>query len=186
MSFVITISRTYGSGGKEIGRLVAKKLGVSYFGRDVLNNGNADILTDDETIRFSKSITDSNLDFEEADKNFKRQSATILDLASRESCVIVGRCSDYVLKDIDNVLKVFIHASPRHCMRRVMRLYELNPDDAKEIIRTMNKNRSEYYSYHTGQNRDSALNYDLCLNVTGMDVNDAADEIIGFLNRHIK
>lgn len=177
MTYAITIARTYGSGGKEIGRTVAKALGITYYGRDVIQE---DVLSDDESIRCSPSLTDAKINFEEADKRFKKQSDDIIDLAKRESCVIVGRCSDYILRDHKNMIKIFIHASPRHCMRRVMRLYELNPDEAKEIIRTMNKNRSEYYSYHTGQNRDSALNYDLCLDVSGMKIDEVVKVITDF------
>lgn len=186
MKYAITIARTYGSGGKEIGKLIAKKLGISYCGHEKLSRDEADNdYIDDEAISYSLILKDGEVDFEAEDRVFKKHSEAIKQLASEGSCVIVGRCADYALKDFDNVVRVFITANPRDCMRRVMRLYELNPDDAKQLIHTMNKSRREYYKYHTGQERDNASNYDLSINVSGLETDAAADIIIGYVKQKL-
>ena len=94
---------------------------------------------------------------------FKQQSKTIREIAEKESCVIVGRCADYVLRDMDNVVKIYLYAPIRDCMRRVIRLYELNPEDAKSLIHSMNKTRGDYYQHNTGLNWSEAVHYDICL-----------------------
>ncbi len=187
MKFAVTIARTYGSGGKEIGRKLAKRLGTSYYGRDgIITTENEALLSDDESIRFSSSIAGSEINHSKARELFAEQSADMERLADRESCVFVGRCSDYVLRDRPNVIKIFIFASERSCMRRVMRLYELNPDEAKEIIRAMNKSRSEYYHFHTGLDRNNALHYDLCINVSDMDTDTVADFLADIVRHRLE
>ena len=134
MKYVVTIARTYGSGGKEIGKLLAKELGIKYYGREIFEMSQgveSDLGSgDDESIH--------NASLEEADELFKQQSKTNREIAEKESCVIVGRCADYVLRDMDNVVKIYLYAPIRDCMRRVIRLYELNPEDAKSLIHSMN------------------------------------------------
>ena len=89
------------------------------------------------------------------------------------------------MRDHDNVIRIFITAKKRDCMRRAMRMFELNPDDAKQLIKTMDKSRGEYYLYHTGQARDDASNYDLSLNVSGMTPDDAADVIVTYVKHKL-
>ncbi len=178
MKYVITIARSYGSGGKEIGKLLSKRLGISYYGREILEmlgNHDDDFINDE-------SVQDS---FEAADALFKEQSEIIKKLAEKESCVIVGRCADYILKGITNLVRVYLYAPQRDCMRRVCRLYELNPDDAKNLIHSMNKTRGEYYHRHTGHDRDNALNYDLSLNTAGLTPDECADIIEDYIKKKI-
>lgn len=160
---IITIARSYGSGGKEIGKALAKALGINYYGREIfeISQGDESGLHsgDDESIHKSS--------LEEADRLFKQQSETIRKIASRESCVIVGRCADYVLRDMDNVVKIYLYAPLRECMRRVIRLYELNPEDAKDLIHSMNKSRGDYYFHNTGMEWSDPTHYDICLNTAG-------------------
>ena len=177
MKYIITIARSYGSGGKEIGKLLSKRLGINYYGREILEMlGNHDDFINDESVQDS---------FEAADALFKEQSKIIKELAEKESCVIVGRCADYVLKGSPNLIRVYLYAPQRECMRRVCRLYELNPDDAKNLIHSMNKTRGEYYRRHTGSDRDNALNYDLSLNTAGLSPEECADIIEGYVRKKI-
>ena len=186
MKYAITISRTYGSGGKDIGKIVAKKLGIDHYGHRKLSNEVTNDYADDEAVNYSLILKpDGSVDFEAEDQVFRAQSEAILRHASENSCVFIGRCADYVLRDCDNVVRIFITASRRECMRRAMRMFQLNPDDAKQLIKTMDKSRSEYYLYHTGQHRDEALNYDLSLNVSGMTPDDAADVIITYVKHKL-
>ena len=91
-------------------------------------------------------------------------------------------CADYVLRDMDNVVKIYLYAPIRDCMRRVIRLYELNPEDAKSLIHSMNKTRGDYYQHNTGLNWSEAVHYDICLNTAGLK----KEKIIDIIKNYIK
>jgi cytidylate kinase len=178
MGIIVTIARSYGSGGKEIGKELAKALGIKYYGREIF-----EISQGDESGLYSgddESIHKSSL--EEADVLFKQQSKTIREIAEKESCVIVGRCADYVLKDLDNVIKVYLYAPLRDCMRRVIRLYELNPEDAKSLVHSMNKTRGDYYFHNTGMVWSDPVHYNLCINTAGLDTKQCIDIIKSYID----
>lgn len=174
---IITIARSYGSGGKEIGRALAKALGINYYGRELfeISGGGDNVYSGDDESMHKFSLN-------ETDELFKRQSALIRDIAEKEDCVIVGRCADFVLKDREDIVKVYLYAPPRECMRRVIRLYELNPEDAKELIRSMNKTRGDYYLYNTGMEWADPLHYDVCLSTAGLDTEKCVDIIRAYIN----
>lgn len=165
--FVVTINRGYGSGGRYIGKLLAKSLGIGFYDRELISLVADDdnlLLNRDESVHFSLGgLRDGEVGFVSDDKLFCEQSALIREIASRESCVIVGRCADYVLRDMDRVARIFVYSSLKNCMRRVMRLYELNPEEAKNSILTKDKSRSSYYTHYTGQKWNDAANYDLSI-----------------------
>lgn len=175
MKLIVTIARSYGSGGKEIGRELAKALDVNYYGREIFEmSGGGANAGDDESIHKTS--------LEEADELFKQQAKIIREIAEKESCVIVGRCADYVLRDMDNVVKVYLHAPLRDCMRRVIRLYELNPEDAKSLIHSMNKTRGDYYEHNTGSKWSDLTHYDLCVNTAGIGIKQCVDFIKDYIN----
>ena len=182
MKTVVTIARSYGSGGKEIGKALAKALDVKYYGREIFEISQGDesqlYSGDDESIHKSS--------FEEADEMFKQQAKTIREIAERESCVIVGRCADYVLRDMDNVVRVYLDAPLRDCMRRVIRLYELNPEDAKSLIHSMNKTRGDYYFHNTGLVWSDPVHYDLCLNTAELDTKKCIEIIQDYIDVRFK
>lgn len=186
MKYTITISRTYGSGGKEIGKELAKALGIKYYGREFLKPDIEHDFDDDESVQLSLSLKGDKIDFETEDKKYEFQSKMIAELSKNESCIFVGRCADYVLRDTEKLIKIYIHASPRYCMRRVMKLFELNPEDAKSLIYSMNKSRGEYYKYHTKQDRDNAANYDLCLDITDFSTEDSVNFLKNFIELKLK
>lgn len=168
MKYIITIARTYGSGGKEIGKLLAEKLGISYYCREkweeLHKEDGKGIFGDDESVEFSLAGDKSGKSFTADDSLFKAQSADIVKTAENGSCVFIGRCADYVLRDFENVIKVFIYSNPRDCMKRVSRLYSLNPEEAKGLISSMNKSRGDYYEHFTGRKWDDCHHYDICIN----------------------
>ncbi len=177
MKLIITIARSYGSGGKEIGKELAKELGIKYYGREIFEmtqDGEDSYSGDDESIHESS--------FEQADALFREQSRIICSVAQKESCVIVGRCADYVLKDMDNVVKVYLYAPLRDCMKRVIRLYELNPEDAKSLVHSMNKTRGDYYKHNTGLEWSDPLHYDLCLNTAELNVSGCLRVIKSYID----
>lgn len=181
MKLIITIARSYGSGGKEIGKELAKELGINYYGREIFELSQKDGCEadsgDDENIHKAS--------LGEVDELFKQQAETIRQIAMNEDCVIVGRCADYVLRDMDNVVKIYLYAPIRDCMRRVIRLYELNPDDAKSLIHSMNKTRGDYYEHNTGRKWSDLTHYDMCLNTAGLGTRRCVEIIKKYVNERL-
>lgn len=182
---VITIARSYGSGGKTLGKLLAQELGIHCYDREILRmaseqSGINEALFGqvDEKIksmplfRISKGIYKGEVlppdsdDFTSEDNLFNFQAQCIKELAKTESCVIIGRCADFILKDEPNVIKLFFYAPREDCIKRTM---AQNGGTEKEIIKKIEKRdkyRSDYYKYHTGRDWNDARNYDFCLNTS--------------------
>lgn len=198
-NFVITIARGYGSGGRTIGKMLAEKLGIEYYDKELIRlaseqSGINEALfgQTDEKIRnvFLKKLRSeyresplppNDPDFV-SDKNlFKIQSHIIKELAKTQSCVIVGRCADYVLRDMPNVVKVFVFASYQACVDNVVRIYGISEREAERIIDKTDRNRSAYYKYYTGRDWDKASNYDLCLNSSDLGFEKCVEIISEFL-----
>ena len=181
---VITIARQYGSGGRTIGEMLAKKLNVHYYDKELMKLASDDsginealFVNADEKVKSTKLfhiakkeyhgelIPPESDDFTSTDNLFNYQAKIIRDLAKEESCVIIGRCADYVLKDYPNVLSVFIHA----------------PKELERFINKTDKHRAEYYKYHTGREWTDARNYDLCLDSSKLGYERCVDEIISYM-----
>lgn len=191
MNYVITISREYGSGGRFIGKLIAEKLGISFYDSELLTK--ASDLTGisksclenyDETKESAFSYAQGlyGMDMSLGQKVFLAQFETIKKIASAESCVIVGRCADYVLKDFKNVVKVFICAPMEDKVQRAIQYYNINPNKAEAIIRKKNKKRRSYYNFYTDKDWGKPSDYDLCINSkNGIDT--AVEAIIAYTKR---
>jgi cytidylate kinase len=200
---VITIARQYGSGGKTIGEMLAAKLGIEYYDKDLIylaseeSGINADLfMKADEKIKNSalfraiskvkpyngELITPDSDDFTSADNLFNYQAKIIKELASENSCVIIGRCADYVLRDFDNVLSVFVHAPKDFCLKKAAEKHSMSESDLEKFIAKTDKGRAEYYKYHTGREWTDARNYDLCLDSSKLGFERCVDEIIAYMN----
>lgn len=181
--FVITIARGYGSGGKTMGKMLAEELGVHFYDRELLRLASDESGINEELFgkadeQLKKSllfriarkeykgqlIPPDREDFVSNDNLFNYQAKVIKQLAEQESCIIVGRCADYILKDKDNVVKIFVHASVEDCVQRLEDMYHLPKKELEKKVIDTDKRRSEYYKYYTGRNWEDAKNYDLCLN----------------------
>lgn len=196
---VITIARQYGSGGKTVGKMVADELGIPFYSRDIIRMASEDSgisealfgeadekLRKNFLFRLSKNIYDGDLippesdDFV-SDKNlFNYQAKIIKQLAETESCVIVGRCADYVLRDYPNVMSVFVHADEEFCFDRAMERNSLPPRELEKYIAKIDKYRGDYYKYYTGQDWTDARNYDLCLNSGKLGFEKCKEEILAY------
>lgn len=198
-NIVITIARQYGSGGKTVGQMVAEELGIPFYSRDILRLASEDSGINealfgeaDEKLKkvpffkSSKAAYDGDLippesdDFV-SDKNlFNYQAKIIKQLAERESCVIVGRCADYVLKDFPNVMSVFVYADEQFCFDRAMERNSMTPKEMEKYIAKVDKYRGDYYKYYTGQDWTDARNYDLCLNCGVLGFEKCKEEILAY------
>lgn len=196
---VITIARQYGSGGKTIGEMVANKLGIPFYSRDILRLASEDsginerlFVEADERIRkkflfgtFSnvyegELIKPDSGDFVSDRNLFNYQAKIIKELAEKESCVIVGRCADFVLKDNPNVMSVFVHADEDFCFDRAMERNSMSEREMVKYIAKTDKYRGDYYKYYTGKEWNDARNYDLCLNSGKLGFEKCVDEILAY------
>ena len=196
---VITIARQYGSGGKTVGQMVADELGIPFYSRDILRMASEDSgisealfgeadekLKKNPLLRIMKNVYDGDLippesDGFVSDKNlFNYQAKIIKQLAERESCVIVGRCADYVLRDYPNVMSVFVHADEDFCFDRAMERNSMSAHDLKKYIAKIDKYRGDYYKYYTGQEWTDARNYDLCLDCGKLGFEKCKEEILAY------
>ena len=173
---IITISREFGSGGRFIGEEVAKKLGIAYYDKNVINEiaeksgllpeyiqENAELSPKKGLFAYAfsgRDITGKSVE----DMVYEAQRNIILELAEKEPCVIIGRNADYILKDRDDVLNVFIHGDMPEKIQRITRLYNVGEQEAVKMMADTDKRRMANYNFYTEQNWGKASNYTLCLN----------------------
>ena len=182
---VITLAREYGSGGRYIGKLVAEKLGIKLYDKDF-------ILNVAEKTGFSTEYIESNEQKREAfanlnngyysglsnsDELFIKESELIKKIASENSCVIVGRCADFILRDNRNVIKVFVYSDMESKIKRATDIYGLDKNKAEKEINRINKLRANHYKYYTEKEWESPINYDICINSDSIGVEKTVDLI---------
>ena len=191
MKFVITISREYGSGGRFIGKLVAEKLGVSFYDSEILTKaseltGISKVFLEsyDETKESAFTYAQGlyAMDMSIGQKVFLAQFEAIKRIADEESCVIVGRCADYVLKDNSNVVNVFICAPQEEKVNRAITYYGIEPNKAASVINKKNKKRKAYYNFYTDKDWGNPSSYDLCINSKN-GIETAVDAICAYTKR---
>ena len=197
---VITIARQYGSGGRTIGEMLANDMKVHYYDKELMKLASEEsginerlFANADEKVKFThllkivKNVYTGQLippdseDFVSDDNLFNYQAKVIKQLAEEESCVIVGRCADYVLKDYDNVLSVFIHAPKDYCMEQAAKKVSMSSRDLERYIIRTDRRRAEYYKYHTGREWTDARNYDLCLDSSKLGFERCVEEIKAYM-----
>lgn len=179
---VITIARQYGSGGRTVGEMLAQELNIHYYDKELLRIASEEsgiheglFARADEKpkntllYRISKKVYQGQLippeseDFTSTDNLFNYQAKVIRQLAEEESCVIIGRCADFVLKDFDNVLSVFVHAPEEYCLEQARTKLSMPDREIRKFIQKTDKRRADYYKHYTGREWTDARNYDLCL-----------------------
>lgn len=183
---VITIGREYGSGGRYVGELVAKKLGIKCYDKKFIQELAKETGMNIEYIE-EKEQKETDIssygNLTNADDLFIQESKLIKKLYKEESCVIVGRCADYVLRDEKDVAKVFIYASDDEKVNRAVKYYGLNKKKAKSEIDRINKLRAKHYKHYTDSDWKDVKNYDLMLNVDEHGVEKCADITCEFVNK---
>ena len=186
-NLIITISRQYGSGGREIGRRLAERLGIPYYDKELIilaaeRSGYARSLFEEADQKASNSMIFSlmragsmvnSYDLPLNDKIYLIQSGVIQQVARQGSCVIVGRCADYVLQDRFPCVNVFIHAALQKRMDRAVKVYGLSPDDVQSVLLKTDKRRETYYNSSTGRKFGDARNYTLSLDSLGVGIENA-------------
>ena len=182
---VITISREYGSGGRYIGRLIADKLGIKLYDKEFITKLAQETGLSEEYIESKEQKRDvlSGLNngyyfgIDNADELFIKEAELITKTAKEESCVIIGRCSDFILKDKENVLKVFVYSDMEDKIKRATEFYGMNKQKAEKEIKRIDKLRANHYKHYTDKEWADHSNYDICINSDTLGVEKAADLI---------
>lgn len=196
---IITIARGYGSGGRTIGQMLSKKLGIEFYDKDLIKlaseeSGINEALfgqTDEKTKAgvFGKTgvykggvISPDKKSFTSEENLFNYQAMVMKKLADEKSCIIVGRCADFVLSGRDNVIRVFVYADEENCVKNVAEVKGIT--DRKEALKkisVIDKERAAYYKAHTGREWIDARNYDLCLNSGDLGFDKCVDIIVNYI-----
>ena len=177
---IITISREFGSGGRFIGEEVAKQLGIAYYSENIIDQiaqqsglspeyieENAELSPKRGFFAYAfsgRDITGKSVD----DMLYEAQRKVILEIAEKEPCVLIGRNADFILKDREDVLNVFIYGDMPEKIKRICKLYDVTEDGAVKLIKDTDKRRRTNYNFYTEQKWGMAGNYTLSLNSSGL------------------
>lgn len=175
--YVITIAREFGSGGRYVGDLLAKRLNVPIYDKELitLNSKKSGLAKD-----YIAEIEEKKTFYQNDNLLFEANTKVIKELA-KKPCVIVGRCSDYILKDNKNVIKVFLYSNEEEKINRVVKYYGIEKENAKKIINKNNKDRKKYYEHYTGVTWGS--NADIALNVDAIGVDKTVDILVDYIDK---
>lgn len=194
---IITIARGFGSGGKTIAQMLSRTLNIKYYDKELIRLASEDSGINEALFNLVDETHKKNLfkrynkdeiyspdseEFLSKENLFNFQAEIIRRLAERdESCIIVGRCAHYLLKDRSDVVRVFIHAEMEHCIGRIMERYGLDEKEAERLILKTDKERAQYHKYFTNTEWNDARNYDICLNTSIMSDEECVRLIIEYL-----
>ena len=196
---VYTIGRQFGSGGRKVGRTLAERLGIPFYDKEILtlaakDSGLSEALFHNADEKPTSSLLYSlvmgnypmatgTLGFNEMplnDQLFLIQSKTIKKVADTGSCVIIGRCADYILRDNPNVISVFIHAPLDARVKRAVGVYEVPADKAEDVCLKADKTRANFYNYYSDKKWGMCRTYDLALDSSVLGINGCVDQILSF------
>lgn len=196
-NYVITISRLCGSGGSTVARLLAQKLQIPLYDRHLLSEPEGEEKDTQQSattaenaaslFHASESIYAGNPlppEGSEPTTNralFQKQAGIIRTLADTTSCIVIGRCADFVLRDHPNVIRVFITSDEKSCIAHEAERVGISKREARSLVEKHNHERAEYYRYYTGQDWSYAQNYDLCLNTATLSYEGCAQMVLEYL-----
>lgn len=195
---VITISRQYGSGGRFIAKKLAEKLGIPFYDNEIITmaakeSGYAESMFEKAEQVSTHSLLYSLSMFGTAagvyglplsDKVYLVQSDIIKECAAKGPCVIVGRCSDYVLKDMNNLINFYLYSDIESRVKRVKKYYENDAKDVEEDILRRDKKRATYYNYYTTQRWGAIENYHLAIHTDAVGIDGCVDILESFVRAH--
>jgi cytidylate kinase len=198
-NYVITIGRQLGSGGREAGLKLAALLGISFYDKELIRIASKESGLNerffekaDEKKRFSLFWGLFGMNSPQSqeiysgyylsdDTLFKIQSDVIRKLAEKQSCLFVGRCADYILKDYPRRLSLFLSADLNDRIKRVKEIHKIPEKDARDLIEKTDKQRSSYYNYFSGKSWGAAESYNLCINTSVLGI----DETVSFIRQFV-
>ncbi len=199
MNKIITIGREFGSGGRELGRKLAENLGFEYYDKEIITEIAKNTSLSEQYVQqiMEKSPHDmfpitvahtfSYIDtyaLQQKQTVYAEQEKVIKSMAEKSDCVIVGRCADYILRNY-NPFKIFVYASMQskiaRCLEREQDKESFTEKKMRKYIKNVDKNRARYYDFYTGLVWGDKLNYDICVNTTGLNLDDVVPHIAKML-----
>lgn len=180
---VITISREYGSGGRFVGQLLAEQLDIPFYDKEIISLAakesglSASYVKNVDETKNSASYVNNN-----DDRIFIAEKKVINDIAKKSSCVIVGRCADYILKNNKNAIKIFLYSDDESKVNRAIKYYGLDKNKALNKIKKINKERAKHYKFYTNREWMNLSNYDFLFNVDKYGINKTVENIINIIN----
>ncbi len=194
---IITITRQYGSGGREIGEQLAKKLGIEFYDNKLLDlaaessgihknhfHENDEKRTNSFLYLLSTTYGQGGIPFD--DTLFFAQLNTIQKIASEQDCIIMGRCSDYALRDFSNVLNIYIGAPLEFRVKRAIEVYGIEEKHAESYVKRIDKQRTSYYNYYTDKRWGQPQNYQFCLDSSVLGIDGTVKLIEDFVKMYYK
>ncbi len=198
--YIITIGRQFGSGGRSIGQKIAEKLDIHFYDKELISIAAKESGTDPEIFKDVDEKAANSLlyslstgmygfgsgfsamgDLPVNDKLYLLQHKIIKEIAEKESCVIVGRCADYVLRENPDCVNIFIYADMAFRKEQSVKKHGIDEARAEHIINKTDKSRANYYSFYSGQKWGMAENYDLCINSSKLSEDKIVDLIIDYI-----
>ncbi|MCR5768431.1 MAG: cytidylate kinase-like family protein [Lachnospiraceae bacterium] len=198
MDRIVTISRQYGSGGREIGRKLAEVWGIPFYDNELITRAAKDSGFAETAFETAESRANNSLLYSIArgtasfngqdvgfsvdnlsldDKLYLAQAKVIRNCAAEGPCVIVGRCADYILRKLDNLVNIFVYADMDFRIERAMRIDGMAPEKIENAILKIDKRRSNYHNFHTGEKWGKIENYSLCINSARVGIDNAVQVI---------
>lgn len=203
--YAVCITRTCGSGGTEIGRMLSEQLGIDLYDRKLLRLASEDsgineqifARADQDTkktllYKVSRSVYSGEIIPPESgnflsDRNlFEYQAKVLRELLKKESYVVLGRAADFVLRDQPNAISIFLSASEEACVGREREIMQMDTFGVNRHIRSINRYRSDYYKYHTGKKWKNPENYDLCLRTDVLGYQGCVDLICTYIEKRVQ
>lgn len=199
---ILTIGRQFGSGGRVIGKKLAERFGIAYYDKELINLASresgicgeffekADEKNSGSLLKaLAMGFTMNNTIFQGNDylsneSLFQIQSDVIRKVAEKESCILVGRCADYILREHPDCMHIFISGSLADRIRRTVEYLQIPEKEAEEFLKKADKSRASYYNYYTDKIWGAAESYDLCINSSFYGIDKTVDLIEHFIHEH--
>jgi len=201
MDKIITISRQYASGGRIIGEKLAQALNIPFYDNEIITRAAKESGFAEEAFRAVESRATNSFLYSIAmgmgafggnhengytnlsldDRIYLAQTDVIRKVAAEGPCVIVGRCADYILKEMENVVNIFVCADMQFRAERAVNVYQMSPNKIEDSIRKIDKRRANYYNYHSCEQWGRAQNYHLCINSGAIGIENSVECIKAYV-----
>lgn len=199
-NLIITIGREFGSGGREIGKLLAQKLEINCYDSELLtqvakNSGFCEEILKNHDEKPTNSflyslVMDTHQNYSTvlgqtgmplSQQMFLAQFNTIKDIAAKESCIFIGRCADYALAEDYNILSIFITGNEESKISRIVKRHNVSENKAREMMIKTDKRRASYYNYYTDKKWGKSSSYDLCINSSKLGIEKTVELILEYI-----
>ena len=198
MSYVITIGRQFGCGAREIGTKLAERMNISYYDKEIIKRTSKESGFDEDLFKFyDEKPTNSflfnvsadgfipmgNTGLSLEDQIIQFQFDTIKKVADEGSCIIVGRCADYILRENKNLISVYLHADEEYRKKRIIAEYNCSDKEALKQMKATDKKRAKFHNFYSDNSWGDAATYDLSIDVSKLGIDNTVDLIAEYVQK---